>query len=89
MGNRDIYWQPKTITIEDWMVICVSASNIPLYPSVLESKKERKTGQTIKENENSGGNGGKATDYGKDMVKNSGEIFPEDREQTRRCPENF
>ena len=62
MGDRDIYRQPMTIIIEDWMVICVSASNIPLCPSVLESKKERKTRQTVKENENGGGNGGKATD---------------------------
>ena len=62
MGNRDIYWQPKTIIIGDWMALGVSASNISLCSSVLESKKERKTGQTIKENENSGGNGGKATD---------------------------
>ena len=77
MVNRDIYWQPKTIIIGDWMAIGISASNISLCSSVLESKKEWKTGQTIKENENGGGNGGKATDYGTDMVKNSGEILSE------------
>ena len=59
------------------MALGVSASNISLCSSVLESKKERKTGQTIKENENSGGNGGKATNHREDMVKNGGEMFSE------------
>ena len=77
MGNRDIWWQPKTIIGGDWMALGVSASNLSFCSSVLESKKERKTGQTTKENENSGGNGGKASDHGKDMVKNGGEVFSE------------
>ena len=59
------------------MALGVSAGNISLCSSVLESKKERKTRQTFKENENSGGNGGKATDYRKDMVKNGGDMFSE------------
>ena len=59
------------------MALGVSAGNISLCSSVLESKKERETGQTIKENEISGGNGGKATNYGTDMVKDSRKIFSE------------
>ena len=59
------------------MALGLSTGNLSLSSSVLESKKERETGQIVKENENSGRNGGKATDHGKDMVKNGGEVFSE------------